>query len=314
MRIPALLSWVSGSHSTSLPANTAIRPSVSLPQESVNNTQQLQTPAKNPFLKQAISYLDLRNKLINYLMFKPTDIEYSHPSKSNIQYKDVLVTTPDGETLHGYYLPCPVSTGVESVPVNKIMLFLHGYDKNVTSWFAACTNLQKHVPINALIMDYRGYGQSTGTPSCKGLITDALAMYQHLINNGYKGEDISLYGQSLGSAVALELATRVKIQSIAIQSSYISLRNLLKYHQPYIPSIFIKNDLFNPSELIKKINVPILIGHGSEDKISPLGNAYKLFDLANEPKKLIILNGAGHGHLKNYLTEEYFETMKKLYS
>ncbi len=265
----------------------------------------LQSPQ---FLQKIFTSLNIREKIVNRLMLKPSKEEYSHPSKSGLEYKDVFISTLDGESLHGYYLPSP-----ETAPADKIMIFFHGYDKNVTSWFPACANIQRHVPINALIMDYRGYGKSTGTPSTKGLITDALATYNYLIENGFKGENISLYGQSLGSAVALELASRVKVRSLVVQSSYHSFKNLISYHHPFIPSFLIKNDLFNPTQLIKKINVPILIGHGAEDKISPVANGKLLYSLANEPKKLIVLERAGHGHLTKYLTEEYFESIKKLF-
>lgn len=245
-------------------------------------------------------------KLRDSLIFAPSKEFSNLINEEGINHESVFIDTPDGEKLHGYFLPAKEKT-------DKVMLYLHGNDENVSRWFLGPVHIQERLNINALIVDYRGYGKSTGKPTSEGVIVDALAMYQYLLDKGYKPENISVYGRSLGGAIALELASRVKIRSVVFQSSFTSLKELLKYHLPYLPSFLIKNDLFNSRELIRKINVPVLISHGSSDKIVPLNHAYSMYELANDPKKLIILNGAGHEHLKDFYTEEYFEILRRFF-
>ncbi len=249
--------------------------------------------------------LDPRDWLRDYFIFAPSKNINETKIKEGINLEEVFINTPDRERLHGYFIPA-------SIPTDKVMLYLHGNDENVSRWYLGPVNLQEHIPANALIVDYRGYGKSTGTPSGKGVIQDALSMYKYLIDKGYKPENISLYGRSLGGAVALELATKVKVRSVIIQSSFSSLRELLKFQLPKLPSFLIKNNLFNSIENIKKVKVPVLISHGTKDDIVPLDHGYKLYKDANEPKQLIVLNGAGHKHLKEFYTKEYFDTLKEL--
>lgn len=242
----------------------------------------------------------------NSLIFRPSKVNY-HKSLFPKHYKEVFIKTQDGETLHGYFIPASIKT-------DKVMLYLHGNDKNVSRWHLGPANIQDHVSVNALIVDYRGYGKSTGTPSYEGVINDALAMYQYLIDNGYKDEDISLYGRSLGGAVALELASRVKVRSVVVQSSFYSMSELIKEKNPALPKMLIPKDVFNSARSIKKINVPILISHGTNDNLVPIQHAHRLYADANEPKELIVLNGAGHEHLKKFFTREYFEALRKLFT
>jgi len=138
-------------------------------------------------------------------------------------------------------------------------------------------------------------------------------MYKYLLERGYKAEDISVYGRSIGGAIALELAVREKVKSIVVQSSFTSLKEIAKEIYPFIPEQLIKNDYWNSKELIKKINVPVLISHGDRDEIISISHSHKLFESANEPKKLIVLKGATHNDISNFLNEKYFDTLNKLF-
>ena len=252
-------------------------------------------------------YLDFLDALRNFLLFAPSKIDYLQSAdKKHMNLEDVYTRTLDGELLHGYFLKEPQDT-------DKAVIYFHGNDLNISKWYSAATTLQKHIPANFLIVDYRGYGKSTGIPSFQGLILDGLATYNHLIQRGFKTNNISIYGRSMGGAVALELASRVNVRSVVVQSSITTFRDLIKAHFPYIPSFLIKNDLFNLQKLIKKVHAPILISHGDKDKVSPLKFSYKLYELANEPKKLIILNNATHRRLTSFFTEEYFNTLRELF-
>ncbi len=263
-------------------------------------------PPKGKLLRDLTQIFSIRNFLREYLLFNPSTKIYSSPAQNGINHEEVYIDTPDGKKLHGYFLPAKEKT-------NKTVIFLHGNDLNVSRWFLAPVVLQQQVPVNFLIVDYRGYGKSTGSPTSHGLITDAVAMYDFLINKGFKKDDISVYGRSLGGAVALELTKRRSLHSAVIQSSFSSLRELVKNKYPYIPSFLIKNDLFNSKETANDLHIPLLVSHGTNDKIVPLNQSEELYKNASEPKKLIVLQGAGHEHLKKYYTEEYFQALRELF-
>ena len=241
--------------------------------------------------------------LYSNLIFFPSKELCSCPASEGIPHEEIFIETPDAERLHGYFFPSFEKT-------SKVLLYLHGNGDNVGGWYPAPVGIQKHIPVNALLVDYRGYGKSTGKPTIEGVIKDAFAMYEYLIQRGYKGGDISLYGRSLGGGIALEVATKKKIHSIILQSTFTSLRDIAKDLYPTIPGFLIKNGLLNSIELIKKINIPVFISHGSKDEIISVKHSYKLFETAKEPKKLLILQGADHNAVGSYFNDEYFEILK----
>lgn len=245
-------------------------------------------------------------QLHNSLIFFPSKVLISSPDQEGIKHEEVFIKTEDNETLHGYFFPSKEHT-------DKVVLYLHGNGDNVGGWYAGPVHIQNHMSINALLIDYRGYGKSTGKPTISGVIKDAFAMYKYLIDRGYKRENISLYGRSLGGAVALELANKEKVRSIVLQSSFTSLRDVARDLYPYVPSFVIENKLLNSASLIKNIHVPVLIGHGSNDEMIPVNHAHRLYELANEPKKLIIQKGADHNGVGNYFDDEYLTELRKLF-
>jgi len=178
--------------------------------------------------------MNLIQNIHNTLIFYPSKEVYSSPQNDGINHKEVFIKTKDGETLHGYFLPSPHGQ------TKKTIIYLHGNAENVSTWYEAPVEIQKHVPVNALIVDYRGYGKSTGSPSIEGVVTDAQAMYEYLLlKEGFKGEDISIYGRSIGGAIGLELASRVKVKSIVVQSSFTSLVDIAKELYPFIPKVIV---------------------------------------------------------------------------
>lgn len=255
----------------------------------------------------SMSHMKIVENIQNGLIFYPSKEIYSSPEQAGIKSEEVFIKTEDGETLHGYYLPSPHGF------TSNVIIYLHGNAENVSAWYEAPVLIQRYVPVNALIVDYRGYGKSTGKPTIEGTIIDAQAMYKFLIKRGFKGEDISLYGRSIGGAIALELAIRETVRSVVVQSSFTSLRDIAKEIYPFLPDVLIENNHWHSKDLIKKITYPILISHGDRDQIVSISHSYKLFEAANEPKKLIILKGASHNDVSSYFTDEYFNVLKELF-
>ncbi|MBI3589861.1 MAG: alpha/beta hydrolase [Candidatus Melainabacteria bacterium] len=250
--------------------------------------------------------MNILENIHSSLIFYPTKEFYSSPADEGIIHEEVFIDTEDNEKLHGYFFPAKNKT-------TKTVIYLHGNAQNVSTWYTAPVEIQKHISVNFLLVDYKGYGKSTGKPTIEGVIKDACAMYKYLIQKGFKSNDISLYGRSIGGAIALELGAREKVKSIVVQSSFTSLRDIAKEIYPIVPGSLVRDDFWDSKELIKKINCPVLISHGDKDEIVAVSHSYKLFELANEPKKLIILKGATHNDISSYLNKEYFEALKELF-
>ena len=246
--------------------------------------------------------------LLNIINARFVSVSRNTASDTPYDHFAVKIPSTDGVSLHGLFFPHENS--------DKVVLYLKGGEGTIGLWYKAALGLQENVPANFLIADYRGYGKSPGSPTVKGLIDDTFAMYKYLVyERGFKPENISLYGRSLGGSLALELASKVKVRSVIVQSSFSSLGDLFRRAIPFMPqffSDFIAGDSLNSKSLIQKVKVPILIGHGSKDPIVPKAQALKLYNHANEPKKLIILEGADHSHLRKYFTEEYYAVLRQL--
>lgn len=251
----------------------------------------------------------LINTLHNELIFAPTRADLGSPSDIGVNYEDVFIETSDGETLHGYYLPHEEKT-------KKVILLLHGNGDNATTWYRTCVNLQRNVKANTFVIDYRGYGKSTGKPTPQGAINDALAMHEYILSKGISPKDLSLFGISLGGAISLELGKRKEVNSIILQSTFSSLADIAKDIYPFLPSFIVKKDVFNSLENIKEVNCPILISHGTSDLLINKKHSERLFEAAKEkstlPRELIILKGAGHNDYENYYDEKFYSSLNKI--
>ena len=246
----------------------------------------------------------IENRLV---FFDPNRKMYSNPKNDGIPYEEFFIKTFDGEKLHTFFLPSRLNK------TSKTLLYIIGNGGNISNWYQYCTEAQKFIPINILIFDHRGYGQSTGYPSVKHAIKDVQTVYDYLIQDGYKPEDISVYGACIGGSLAIELASKNKVKSVAIQTTFTSLRDEAKILYPFIPFNFISDNVLNSKKLIKKIKCPILIVHGTKDIIIPLEHSKELYKLANKPKKLLILQGGDHFDLDKSIDKHFYDALKDLF-
>ena len=215
--------------------------------------------------------------------------EYKYAVTDGPKPEDVFIETPDGETLHAWFLA--------NKDAEKTFLFFHGNAGNLAGrydWAALLTSL----PANVLLLDYRGYGRSTGKPNEKGIYVDARSAYDYLITNkGVKPENIVVYGKSLGGAAACELATEVEIGALILQSTFSSAKEMAKLMFGFLPVHYFVSTKFANNEKIKSIKVPKLIIHSKDDEMIPVSMAEELFSAAPEPKMKKIFKGPGHNDL-----------------
>ena len=219
------------------------------------------------------------------LIYFPTREHAAKPSAFGLDHDEVTLQTSDGVHLAAWFFPRLEARGT--------ILFFHGNGGNMADRLRSVTLLQR-LGCNVLIFDYRGYGRSDGSPSEAGLYRDAEAAWDYLVQaRGEPPPRIVLFGRSLGGAVAIELAHRVKPAALIVESTFTSLADVAKHHYPLLPVRWILRDRYASIEKIGDVSCRKLFFHGKDDEVVPLALGRELFDAAAAPKEFVITLG-GH--------------------
>jgi uncharacterized protein len=217
----------------------------------------------------------------------------------------VLIRTEDGLTLASWVIRAdPNSTGYW-------LLICHGNAGNLSE-FGRPTHYAglRALGLNLLAFDYRGYGESQGRPSEDGLYKDADAAYRYLRDTlGVLPERIIVFGHSLGSAVAVDLASRVPSAGLILEGALTSVRERGQELYPYIPVRWIGRSRFASIEKIARVTVPKLFLHATADDVIPLAHGHRLFQAAAAPKTFVELKG-GHGDAFEVDSAAYFGSIR----
>lgn len=202
------------------------------------------------------------------------------PSSVALTYEDVFITTKDKLTLHGWFVPHPEAKAT--------VLFLHGNAGNIADRVDRLA-LYHRMGLNTLIVDYRGYGQSDGKPTEKGLYIDAVAMYDYL-KERLPDTQVIIYGSSLGGVYAIDLALKRPADALVVEASFSSAKDMAKLIYPFVPSFMVSVQM-NSLDKIKHIKVPKIFFHSKTDRVVPYELGYKLFESAPEPKEFVTIIG-----------------------
>jgi fermentation-respiration switch protein FrsA (DUF1100 family) len=199
--------------------------------------------------------------------------------------KEEILTTPDGERLVAWY--------GKARPGQPTLLYLHG---NGGSLALRSETMRKYLDHGRgmLMLAYRGFSGSTGSPSEVANVADAKLAYETLLKSGVKPEDIILYGESLGSGVAIQVAKEKKVGGLILDAPYTSILELAVAQFPWLPVSLLLKDRYESSKYIGDVHVPIFILHGEADEIVPIEMGRRLFKAANEPKEMKTIPGGGH--------------------
>ena len=208
------------------------------------------------------------------------------PRDAGLPFEEVKLSTADGETIHGWWVP----SGKRDAPV---LLFFHGNGGNVSHRLEKLA-VFRGVGANTLIIDYRGYGRSSGTPSERGIYRDALAAYGWLTQaQGVDPKRIVVYGESLGSAVAVHLASEAPTGGVIVESGFTSVTDIAQKMFPFLPVRWILKHKFNSIDKVHRINAPLLILHSRQDELFEMSHPERLLGAAQSPKRLVEMEG-GH--------------------
>lgn len=210
------------------------------------------------------------------------------PKLHRLSYEDVQLATKDSVKIHGWFIP-----GKEKLTI----LLAHGNAGNISHRLDKVMRL-RGTGVSILLFDYRGYGQSDGDPSEKGTYADAEAAYAYLTETQkIPPHQIVFYGESIGCAIALEMATRHPVAGLILESPFTSTVDMAKLVFPWLPVRWMVRYRYDNLSKISNIRIPLLMLHSPQDEIIPFSMAQTLFDQAPEPKRLVELTG---GHNDGY--------------
>jgi len=224
------------------------------------------------------------------LIFLPERELHRTPADVGLEHEAVELRTADGVTLSAWFVPAP-----EPGPAPTV-LFLHGNAGNISHRLDTIAFLHD-LGAATLIIDYRGYGESDGTPSEAGLQRDARAAWSWLTTErGLGAEWIVLYGRSLGGAVAAWLAAEHRPAGLIMESTFTSLADLGAEIYPWLPVRLLLRHRFDARAALARVEAPTLVAHAREDELVPFDHARRLAEVSPPVIELVELDG-GHNRV-----------------
>ncbi len=218
------------------------------------------------------------------------------PLAAGLAFEDVWLDPEPGVRVHGWYVPRSQARGA--------VLFLHGNAGNIAhriDWL----EMFHALGYATLMIDYRGYGRSTGSPSEAGTYADARAAWEHLTRQrGWSAQQLVLAGESLGGAVAAHLASRTTPRALVLQSTFTSVPDLAADLYAYMPVRWISRFRYDTKGHLAQIKVPVLIAHSRGDELIGFAHGQALYAAARAPKRFIELNG-GHNDAALFMRAQW---------
>jgi len=235
------------------------------------------------------------------IVFFPDPNLIGTPGDYGLEYEEVFFPAEDGVRLHGWWVP---KAGA------PVLVWFHGNAGNISHRLENIKLLHDLAGVQVFIFDYREYGKSQGKINREGTFKDAAAAYRYVAETlKTPAVEIVLFGRSLGTALATDLAVRVPCRALIIESAFTNSSDMAKLFAPFMfdwrPSIPYDN-----LGKVDKLKVPLLIIHGSDDEIIPVKMSHRLFAAARDPKELYIIPGAHHNDTYLVGGRDYFERLK----
>jgi uncharacterized protein len=227
------------------------------------------------------------------------DIQHGKVSR-----EDITLTTEDKVSIHGWY-----SSPNPPMKDSPVILWLHGNGGNITTCYPLVQNYVE-MGFEVFIIDYRGYGRSSGRPTEEGIYKDARAAWDYLLNERkILAERIVIQGVSLGGAPAIELSTRVNPAGLIVQCTFTSIADMARIRMPFVPGFLVRTRM-DSIRKIASIRSPKLIIHSTLDEVVPFWMGRKLYEAASEPKHFLEVPDAYHNDVEIAGGSRYYETVR----
>ena len=237
---------------------------------------------KNFFLEVVIGIFAVYASVLVLLFIFQRNLMY-HPEENNyfgdrleVDIEKVYINTSDNLNLLGWFHK-------KDLKKFKTIVYFHGNAGKLENRIHKLNHF-KDIDINFLIIAWRGFSGNKGKPNEKGLYIDGNSTILWLKNLGLKEKDIILYGESLGTGVATEIAQSNNYAGLVLETPFTSMVEAAKNFYPYIPVSLLLKDKYDNQNKIKNINIPVLVMHGEVDQIVPFWMGKKIYEMANQPK------------------------------
>lgn len=221
-------------------------------------------------------------------MYFPDSARISPAEAGLSGVEEVELASGDGETLIAWF--------AKAEPGQPTFLYFHGNAGNAAGR-AEKIETMRTGGAGVLYLNNRGYGGSTGKPTEKDNVADALTAYEFLLGQGVEADAIVLYGESLGSGQAVRLGASHKVRAVVLEAPLTSTVDVGKRTYFFLPLRYILTDMFHNEENIRAVKVPVLILHGELDAVIPVDMGKRVYAAANEPKQLELFAEGRHSDL-----------------
>ena len=202
-----------------------------------------------------------------------------------------LLSEPDLELMHLYHPP--------RAPNGPVVVVFHGNAGHAGHRVRKFRHLLD-AGFGVFFAEYRGYGGNPGRPDEAGLTADARAVMAYLQSKDVDPGRIVLYGESLGTGVAVKMAVEQPVAGVILEAPYSSIADVAQVHYPFLPARWLVIDKWDVATRVGSVSAPVLVLHGEADRVIPVRFGKRVFELASEPKEALFHPRAGHNNLFRY--------------
>ena len=243
------------------------------------------------------------------LVYKPSVASdpYEMTTIAGVHARELWLDSDDGTRVHAYFFSPSKDLNTQT----PVVLYCHGNAGNISHRLIKLNHFaQEGIPI--LIMDYRGFGFTEGSPHEQGTYKDAAAGMQWLLDQGWKSQHVIAHGTSLGGGIASWIHDEHKSGALVLESTFTSIPGVSKMLYPYLPSFIIKTQ-YPTLERVKKNTAPLLVIHGDRDNIIPFSMGEELYESSiSKQKTFFHVPNADHDNLMDLAGREYFKQYHQL--
>lgn len=246
----------------------------------------------------------LLRSIENHFIFSPPRYPEGFPPARvhPLGLEEIWIATEDGVRLNAWFLANPSSP--------TVLLWFHGNATNIGQQLDELETYSR-LGTNILALDYRGYGKSEGSPDEAGVYRDSEAAYRYLVDQRrFTPASIIVYGHSLGGAVAIDLAARHECGGLIVESAFTNTGEMARrmFHVPFIEHL--PRSRFDSLAKIARVRSPVLVIHGTRDRVIPFSMGQRLYDAAPEPKSFLSVEGGEHDSIFTSGGEKYWERLQ----
>jgi fermentation-respiration switch protein FrsA (DUF1100 family) len=250
-------------------------------------------------------YLVISFMLLNFqeqLIFRSESLSKDHVFTSEVPFEELFLKASDGAILNGLHYKQSSPKGV--------LVYFHGNAQTLEYWGKWAEELSIRYQYDVVIMDYRGYGKSTGKRSFEAMLSDGMLFYDYC-KTKFPEDKITIFGRSLGGTFATHIATKANAKLLLLESTFTSVHEIASKRFWFLPLKWLLQYPFQNDQNIQKISMPTYIIHGTKDMVVPYKHGKKLYKKSGSgTKKFYTIDGALHNNLITY--PEYFQALDEI--